>query len=244
MIRYYRAQAPSCKSEAPTLLFLHGWGSEGAVWRGVCEKLAHCGYHMYALDLSGFGASETPKNPYSLDDYARSVFKFIQTLKLKKIILVGHSFGGSVAIKLAATHPKIIQKLILVSSSGIRKMTAKKRAVGFIAKCVKPFFRSRYMQPFRKKLYILIGAEDYTATPKLTETFRLIVNEDLALILPKITQKTLIIWGDKDRATPLKDAYIFEHLIQNSALVVLKGAGHYSFLDKQDEWIEAVERFI
>lgn len=243
LLRYYRVKT-SHKNDTPPLIFLHGWRSEGVVWRGVCERLHEHGHAMYALDLPGFGGSEISKTPQSLDDYALVAAEFMRTLNLEGAIVIGHSFGGSVAIKLAAKYPSLVSKLILVDSAGVRKRTLRKRAIALCAQLVKPIFAPRFMQPLRKKLYAMLGAEDYLTTPTLTETFRLVVNEDIAPILSSIAQPALIIWGDRDRATPLKDARVFERAIQNAALVILKGAGHYSFLDKQDEWIECVAKWL
>lgn len=243
LLRYYCIKTSDENDTAP-MLFLHGWRSKGVIWRGVCEKLAHYGRAMYALDLPGFGGSETPKTPYSLGDYADVVAKFIETFTMRDCIVIGHSFGGSVAIKLAARYPSLVSKLILTNSAGIRRRTIKKRARALCARFVKPIFAPHFMQQLRKRIYTLIGAEDYLATPALTETFRAVTSEDLTLILSSITQPTLIIWGDRDRATPLKDARVFERLIPNAKLVILKGARHYSFLDNPNEWVEQIKTFI
>ncbi len=244
LIRYYTMQRQE-RNDVPTLLFLHGWGSEGAVWRDVCEKLAHCGCALYALDLPGFGGSEAPSAPFSLRDYARIIEEFIIKLKLEPVVLVGHSFGGSVAIKFAALYPSRVSKLVLANSAGIRRSGVKKHAITLAAKLTKPFFAPRFMQNARKKIYAMLGAEDYLSTPpELRDTFRAVIGEDITPILPSVKHETLIIWGYSDRATPIRDAHIFARLMPNARLVILQDAGHYSFLDKQDEWVEEVTAWV
>jgi len=113
-----------------------------------------------------------------------------------------------------------------------------------IAKLVKPIFKLPFMSPLRVKIYQSMGADDYVATPKLKQTFINIINENLIILLPKIKIPTLLIWGDKDKDTPLEYARIIEQKIIGSKLVILKGAGHFSFLDKKDEFIEKIVSFI
>ena len=70
------------------------------------------------------------------------------------------------------------------------------------------------------------------------------VNEDQRQALPEIRQETLIIWGDLDDATPLRDAKIMEEMIPDSALVVLEGTGHYSFLEKPAQFRGIIRAFL
>ena len=89
-----------------------------------------------------------------------------------------------------------------------------------------------------------MGAEDYVATPKLQQTFINIINEDLTDLLPKIVQPTLLIWGENDKDTPLSQARVMEQKIPNAKLAVFKGAGHFSFLDKREEFVKELINFL
>jgi len=226
--------------QAPAILFLHGWRSNGKVWEKVIENIT--GYNIYAIDFPGFGASDTPKNDFYLQDYADVVNNFINKHNLKNIIIIGHSFGGRVGMKLAGNNPSYLKKLVLVDSAGI--MLKNHNFIKVIAKLVKPIFKLPFMSPLRVKIYQSMGADDYVATPKLKQTFINIINENLIILLPKIKIPTLLIWGDKDKDTPLEYARIIEQKIIGSKLVILKGAGHFSFLDKKDEFIEKIVSFI
>ncbi len=242
LINYYLLQ--SAEQPSGVILFLHGWRSEGAVWLPLMERLAGLGGGSYSIDLPGFGKSRAPTSPWHVSDYANVVQSFIEKLGLKSVTLVGHSFGGRVAIKLAATHPDAIGKLILVSSAGIRAEPRMKTLKFVAAKILKPFFAPTFMQPLRRKLYALIGAEDYILTPKLQQTFRNVASEDLIPFLPRIQADTLIIWGKKDRVTRLNFAQRMARAIPRSRLVILPGAGHFSFLDQPEEFFQAVTEFL
>jgi pimeloyl-ACP methyl ester carboxylesterase len=240
LINYYRLR----KDGDQTLIFLHGWRSEGAVWKNIAQNLKSDGIAIYALDLPGFGSSAIPKEALTIEDYADVVIKFIEKLKLKNIILVGHSFGGRIAIKLSAMHPELIDKLVLVDSAGLILKKNKNAFLKFLSLPIKPFFKPRFMQGLRRKIYRKMGSEDYLATPYLKETYLKTVKEDLRKHFPNIIVPTLIIWGKEDQETPLRYAEIMNNEIKNSKKVILDGAGHFSFIDKPDEFIKEFRDFI
>ena len=89
------------------------------------------------------------------------------------------------------------------------------------------------------------GSTDYNnATENMKKTFINVVNEDLKYCLPNIYVPTLLIWGEKDMDTPLKDAKLIEKLVPDAGLVVFKGAGHYSYLENLGDFIRIVENFV
>ncbi|MCL5011010.1 MAG: alpha/beta hydrolase [Patescibacteria group bacterium] len=229
-----------------TLVFLHGWRSQGLIWEDVASELSgrNKGVAIYLLDLPGFGNSPAPKNSFFIQDYANIVAEFIKKLKLNDVILIGHSFGGRIAIKLSAQNQQAIKKLVLVDSAGLIASAKTKKGVKFLAKIVKPFFKPKFMQGLRTKLYQKIGAEDYIATPYLKETFLNIANENLIDCLSYISQPTLIIWGENDKDTPLIMAKTMQEKIKNSRLIILENAGHFSFLGKPDDFRSLLEDFI
>jgi pimeloyl-ACP methyl ester carboxylesterase len=227
-----------------TVIFLHGWRSQKEVWSGVVSRIKDERLRIYSVDLPGFGRSPVPKNSWTVGDYAEMVKGFIEKLGLKNIVIVGHSFGGRVGIKLAAKYPSIISKLVLVDAAGFTMTGAKKSAMGFAAKIVKPFFRPKFMQGLRKYIYRAIGAEDYLATPNLQQTFINTVNEDLSADMEKISCPTLIITGENDKDTPVEYGQKMNNIIHNSKFIILPGAGHFSFLDKPQEFIKIFNEFM
>lgn len=244
LVNFYKLSKETGRAGNLSLLFLHGWRSSAEVWRAIAKALESENVELYALDFPGFGESPKPPRDFTLQDYTDLVAGFIQKLELKSVVLIGHSFGGRVAIKLAATKPSLVAKLVLIDSAGLVLNPNKKRMMNMIAKAAKPFFKPSFMQKFRKTIYQTIGAEDYMATPDLRGTFINVVNEDLSEYLGQIRQETLIIWGEKDTDTPLEFAQIMKDKIKHSRLVIFEGAGHFSFLDRPKEFAGELKKFI
>jgi len=235
------------KDSSISMLFLHGWRSNKEVWGTVSKLMSQSvskSVNIYSLDLPGFGGSQNPKAPMTVGDYAEIVVEFIKKLDLKNTIIIGHSFGGRVGIKLAATHPEIINTLILVDSAGFAMDPNKRIVVNTAAKIAKPFFRPKFMQGLRKAIYKHIGAEDYLATPELQQTFVNITSEDLSVDMATIKCPTLIITGQDDNDTPVEFGDLMHSIIPNSKFVIIKDAGHFSFLDKPEEFINNLLKFI
>ena len=225
------------------VLFLHGWGSDFSSFRLFLDRMSEprTGYRVCALNLPGFGGSDEPSCAWSVDDYADFVLDFLAELEIKSVVLIGHSFGGRIAIKLAARKnlPIEIPKMILVDSAGIRhKKTAKQVAKALFYKIVKHIVPIEYA---RKKM----GSEDYrNASPRMRECLVKALNEDLTPCLSSILCPTLLIWGENDTATPLADAKVMEKLIPGAGLVILKNAGHYSFLDQSYTFGKVLDSFL
>lgn len=227
--------------EGDSILLLHGWGSNIGLFQQLIGHLSRT-HRVCALDMPGFGETEEPKEPWCVDDYVDFVQEFLSVLGIKKTSLLGHSFGGRVIIKIVTggKSPVEFTKLVLVDSAGILPKKSMKQ------KC-----KTRLYKIGRKILSIGVvkklypealenyrrshGSADYnSATPVMRQTLVKVVNEDLEPLLSSIKQPVLLIWGDMDTATPLSDARIMEDKIKDSGLVVVKGAGHYSYLEQPD----------
>ncbi|MSR73542.1 MAG: alpha/beta hydrolase [Candidatus Pacebacteria bacterium] len=225
-----------------SLIFLHGWRSNKEAWLPVAHLMEQSGYRLIFIDLPGFGASEAPKQPHTLHDYAETVRLFREKLDMKVHAVIGHSAGARIAAKLAAEHPDFMEKLVLVASGGARPTFVGIKAT--LAKIAKPFFAPRFMTPLRKKLYAWIGAEDYLATPELQKTFVNIINENLDPLLAQIKTDTLVIWGDKDETAPITYGTHITKLIPNAQLEIIEGAGHYCFSEQPEEFVNLISKFI
>jgi len=240
LINYYSVL--SDKKSVKTLVFLHGWGVDSKLWFKIASELINKNYSLYFLDLPGFGQSQIPNSNYDIDDYKKIVYEFVKKLGLKNINLIGHSFGGSISIKIASENPIFLEKLILVNASGIRYSSTPKKIKTLLAKIVSPLFSPSFMQPFRFKFYQMIGSE-YLNIPAMSRIFKKVVSQNLLPILLEINKPTLIISGDKDKITPVALAKKMNEKIKNSKLIILS-AGHFSFLDQPEEFIKALINFI
>lgn len=122
------------EGKGKTILLLHGWGDDSRTYRVVQRSLSQ-NYHTVAVDLPGFGSTDAPKEAWNLDLYGDFVGHFIKKLGLKVYALVGHSNGGAIAIRAVANGDVHVEKLILLSSAGIRDVyKGKKRVLRIAAK--------------------------------------------------------------------------------------------------------------
>lgn len=227
----------------PTLVFLHGWGSNKNVWDRVIENFSQ-DFRCLAIDLPGFGKSQMPSKTLSVHDYSRIINKLLDKLDLGELVLIGHSFGGAISIVLSSINEVRIRKLILVDSSGIRLKREKFALLALGAKLLSPIFRPKFMQGLRRKIYKMIGNEDYLDSGGLRQTYLNVIENDLSNELCRIDIPTLLVWGEKDRDTPLWMAEKMDKDIRESRLHIFKDSGHFSFLENLDEFVNILRKFL
>jgi len=235
--------------EGEPFLLLHGWGGSLSSLEKLGKHLASRGYKVYLVDLPGFGKSELPLKAYTLDDYAYLVEEYVKQNHKGKISIFGHSFGGSVAIKLASRKKIDINKLILCNSSGIREKRFMIVLLGRIATIMKIFFSLpllRDIYPFVRKVsyYYILRQRDYIDHQDKKEIFKNVISEDITSDLEKINVPTLLLWGEKDKDTSVSHAEIMNQNINNSKLRILQGVGHGVPLKKPLFVADIISRFI
>ena len=244
LLHYYHAEAVTEKKGV--VVFLHGWGSNSILWFNATVQLAEEGFELYFLDLPGFGKSQAPIAAFKLQNYADIVTHFIEKMGIQKPILVGHSFGGKTAIRIASQKTLPLSGLVLVDSSGLPHTSLIVQTKIKIAKTVKPIMDLPFMQGIRSSLLRLSGSDDYVAFPQLRETFVNIIREHIEYDLPSIALKTLIIWGgdDDNSYTPVSDVSVYHRLIPQAEAHIIHHAGHYSFLDAPKEFFDTLLEFL
>jgi len=235
------------EGKGENVLLLHGWGGSIQTMLPINNILKNR-FRVITVDLPGFGKSDTPKVPWNSYNYAECIYKFIDKLGIKELILFGHSHGGRISIILASKY-NIVKKLILIDSAGI----IPKRSLKYYIKV--------YWFKFLKKTYLLLpgsnkeeklekfykryGSRDYRDSEGvMRQTMVKVVNDNLLKLLPLIKAPTLLIWGEKDEDTPLYMGELMEKLIPDSGLVVLKGAGHYSYVDSYEQFRAIINEFL
>lgn len=236
------------------LVILQGWGTDLSIYDSVAECI-NDKYKVIQLDFPGFGSSDEPNEAWSVDDYADFFVKFmeviIEKIEIKKFSLLGHSYGGRVIIKLATREalPFTIDKIVLLDSAGILpKKTARQIRKIKIYKLLKKIIETGIPEKICPELIedwkSRQGSADYRgASPIMRKALVKAVNEDLTDLLPHIKEETLLIWGELDDATPLSDGKLMEDLIPNAGLAVIKGAGHYCFLEEPHIFKKIMEAF-
>lgn len=241
------AHIERCGSGPPVLL-LHGWGVSSALFEPTMTGLKHA-FTLIAPDFPGFGATPPPPTPWSTNDYATWAVAVLDSLNIGQACVIGHSHGGRVAIKLASQWPERVAKLVLVDSAGIRP----KRTMKYWIQ-VRTFKSLRWLSrtpivppPLRNWASTRVaqrGSPDYQqAAGTVRASLVRVVNEDLRDLLPRIQAPTLLVWGENDEDTPLADGQLMEKLIPDAGLVVLKGAGHYAYLEQSAYFCRVVETF-
>lgn len=214
------------------VVMLHGWASNSELFRASAMPVSEK-YYVLAPDFPGNGVTPEPPGEWNVDDYVDFTIGFIKNFNIKKAILLGHSFGGRVIIKMAnrTDLPFEIEKLILVDSAGIRpEKTAEQLQKEKVMKFGKKLLAGS--PKLLDKMQSRVGSADYrAASPMMRKILVNTVNEDLEPLLPSIPYSTLLIWGTLDTATPISDAEKMERLIPDAGLARMEGCTHFSFLD-------------
>ncbi len=229
----------SCFDEGSgeALVFLHGWGANAATYASVLSLLTPH-FRVIAPDFPGFGGTDEPSFAYSVEDYAAFVLLILKQKGIQKAHFVGHSHGGRVILYMAeqAEYAPYMNKLLLFDSAGmISKKSIKKKARIALFKTLKKVVLTK---PVRKRfpdalpaLRKRFGSADYASvSPVLQNSMVKLVNRDLSPDFGSIRNPVLLVWGEKDDATPLWMAEYMKTHIPDAGLVVIPGAGHFSFL--------------
>lgn len=220
----------------PIIVLLHGWDASKEKLLSLGKALAEIGWRVLIPDLPGFGKSSLPSRPWGVGEYSDFILKVIDKFYgKKKVYIFGHSFGGRLAIKVAALYPKKIAGIVLCGSAGISRGNFLKRIFFLLlAKIGKLIFPKS--EKFRQLIYKLAKEHDYEKTKGvMRETFKLAISEDLKPLLAKIKIPTLILWGTEDKMTPIADGFILKKAISKAKLVLFEGEGHKLPYEKPKE---------
>lgn len=245
----YKISGPEAADQ--TMVILQGWGTCLELYDSVAAAVNDA-CRVVQLDLPGFGASDEPPEPWNVDAYADFFCAFAKELGIKKAVLLGHSYGGRVILKLASRDslPFEIEKIVLVDSAGVMpERSASQKFKVRLYKIKRNFLMSRPVHSMFPEVidYWMSkqGSADYrAASPMMKKCLVMAVNEDLKHLMPLVKQETLLVWGDLDADTPISDAHIMEEKIPNAALVVLEGTDHFSFLYKPVEFRNILRAFL
>jgi pimeloyl-ACP methyl ester carboxylesterase len=239
--------------ETPTIplpvLALHGWGASAELMRVVVERLAAGGARVIAPDLPGFGSTALPPPDWDVFAYARWVVGLLDTLEIARCHLVGHSFGGRLGLLLGADYPERLDRMILVDSAGIppkRPLGSQLRLKAYkgIRDGLKAAGAASLSDRLRAWYSGRYGSADFQTAGPLRDIFVRVVNQDLSDYAKRVTPSTLLVWGDQDQDTPLWQGQMLEKLIPDAGLVTLKGAGHYSYLERPAEFATIALHFL
>jgi len=231
-----------------SIVILHGWQSKIDRWKPLETELFK-NFKVFLPVLPGFGLEKiNNKNGWNLNDYCSWLDKYLKKNKIRKPVLIGHSFGGRIAIKYASAN-SCLYKLVLIASAGLKNRSFKK-AVGFyLAKMGNLLFSlpllAELKKPLRWFLYKALREHDYYQADEFQKkTMAKIVEEDLEKYLEYINIPSLIIWGTLDKLTPFWQAKILSKKIRNSILKSYVGVGHDVPFSKYKQVAKQITDFV
>ncbi len=196
-------------------------------------------FRITIIDLPGFGKSEEPIYGWNIYDYCDMLHIFIKQLNIAKPIIIGHSFGGRIAIIYSA-HQEV-DKLVLLAAP-FKKSDNSKTIKTRLLKCASKLPLLNRVKDVAKKY---IGSNDYrNASTIMREVLKNTVNEDLTKYAKMIKSPTLLIWGSADLQVPINDAIELEKLIEDCGLVVYDELGHYAYLENINQTMLILNKFL
>ncbi len=225
------------------VILLHGWGQNLFMMEPIEKHLASS-FRVYNLDLSGFGESEEPKEPWSIYDYEEMLEAFCKAMEIENPILIAHSFGGRIALIYASRNP--VFQMVLTGGAGIRD----KRGPDYYFrvysyKAARKILDVLKLEKTKEKLMKNAGSSDYRNTNGIMrQTFVKVVNEDLSPLLPKVSCETLLVWGEKDEMTPLWMGKKMEKEMPNAGLAVFEKDDHFAYWNQMPRFLSVLDIFL
>ncbi len=224
------------KGKGKHLLLLHGYLSSKEAFAAQIEYFSKF-FRVTAIDFIGFGNSTSLTMPFSVGEYAKWLQAVMEQLKLQKPHVIAHSFGCRVAVKAASENADLFDKIVLTGPAGIIVNR------GFKYKCKVRVYRlvKRFFPRFAERRF---GSKEYRSlSPIMKESYKKIVNEDLRGCAQKVKNQVLIVQGESDEVTTLKEAKVYESAFENGKLVKMQG-GHFAFAERPLVFNLAVEEFL
>ncbi|OGF69133.1 hypothetical protein A3C75_01360 [Candidatus Giovannonibacteria bacterium RIFCSPHIGHO2_02_FULL_44_31] len=243
----------------PTIIFLHGLSANHTTWVNIMERLAEKGYNTIAADIRGHGESDKTKerSRYSLEIFSNDLELIAKNEKLEKFILVGYSFGGSIAIDYAAKHPAQVAGLVLVSANYVSPFAYKH--LGFLTPII--YWKLRILAALlrwqRREHYYKYDHRSSSGywhstwiglnTMPISVNFwmlALTLKFDFRKIIGNITSPTLIIRAKSDPILSEAEARDMARAMPKGEVIVSEHPSHFIASQSQEELAEIIEKFM
>lgn len=226
------------KKNGMNMVLLHGWGQNIEMMKPIGNAFKN-NFKITIIDLPGFGNSDEPNNILTVFDYVEYLQKLFIKLKIENPILIGHSFGGKIAIAYASKYK--VKKLILFAPSFCKtkqRLTTKQK----ILKILKKIPILNKLENYAKSK---IGSTDYkNASPIMRQILVNSINLDLKENAKKIICPTLLIWGELDEAVKVEDGKVLDSIIPDSGLIIYPNKTHYAYLEDINKTINILDNFL
>ena len=247
------------KREKRNILFIHGLGSSADRWLDIPDALSlQQDLHVTTLDLPGFGLSDKPNIDYTIGEFAKVISQFMQGVGIGKASIVGHSLGGYIAAHIASEHRELVDKLVLIDSSGmlerptpllLQYLSAAKNPS---KNTVRAVFEQLVADPIRIPEVLVDGFIYRICQPGALHAFKSAFDNSVntQIGVEKLRSighskiPTMIIWGKRDNLIPLKYLGIFQEAIVGSEVFIVEDAGHAPFAEKPATVSEILRCFL
>lgn len=226
------------------VLFLHGWMGSWRYWFPTIEQVA-AKYRAYSFDFWGFGESRRKNTPESIQNYSHQVIRFLDALGIDKVLLVGHSMGGMVALKTALDYPRRIAKVVTVgapivgsSLSWFLKLTYYQPVADTLTRA--PWLRRFLFRHFLGEtndpaVHEILDDSLKSSAITLQRSIASMLHTDLRPELARLTVPALIVHGGRDEIVNPNQASLFHH-VPLAQVVVMPKSRHFPFLDEPEQF--------
>lgn len=247
--------------EGAPVLLIHGSGpgvSAWANWRLVIPKLAK-NFHVFAPDIVGFGYTERPENiSYNIELWTQHLIGFIEKISEDRVHIIGNSLGGALALHIVHKRPDLVNKMVLMGSVGVAfqltygldKVWGYEPSIENMKKILEIFVYNKEiatdeLAELRYKASIETGFQEAFSKmfpePRQTHIDKLALTDEQ---IKSITNPVLLIHGKEDIVIPYKETSLkLLELIPNSELHVFSKCGHWTQIEKTDEFCQLCENF-
>lgn len=221
--------------EGESVVLVHGLSASSLWWRRNVPALARH-YRLYLVDLPGFGAMHFLRARFALADAASWLLDWMKAIGLERAHFIGHSMGGYISLWLAAHHPEVVSRLVLVAPAVVPQA---KTVSGYFVPLVAEV---RHMPPAFLPIlsFDALRAGPVTLLSALRSLIMLDVREEIAAV----TAPTLLLWGENDMLVPPPLGHMLHKELSHSHLVVLKDAAHVCMFDRPRDFDAAILSFL
>jgi abhydrolase domain-containing protein 6 len=232
-----------------SILFVHGFGGDKDNWTRISKYFAD-DFHLVLVDLPGFGENDRiPNEDYSHLEQSKRLKKFVDAIGLKSFHIVGNSMGGAISGQFTLDNPTNVKSISFINAAGVKSpkpsTLTKELEQGrnpLIVESTEDFDRLMlftmvkppYIPNFLKNYFSERAIANAPFNKKILSDYRKI-NYPLEKILPKITQPSLVLWGDTDRVIDVSSVEVFQKLLKKPKIVIMKDCGHIPMIERPEE---------
>lgn len=220
-------------------VLLHGWGQNKEMFEPLYAFLVSQHKTVISVDFPGFGKTAEPNVVYGVKEYAEWLQAILVLENIQEVIFVGHSFGCRIAYYFTANHFGKVKKLLMTGAAGVKP----ERSISYYVK-VYSYKAMKVILPILGMKHVLqykqqsAGSSDYqNSTATMKGVLSKVVNEDLTPLFSEIQVPTLLVFGENDDATPLRDARIMEKNLENATLIVYENEGHFAYWNQRERFL-------